>query len=58
MICLELPVVLWVAIMQGQLEMQQRMYTHELDSYAASGQVQHVSPVKSLHPFHHHHLQI
>jgi hypothetical protein len=34
---LELPVVLWVAIMQGQLEiMQQCMHTHELDYYAAS----------------------
>jgi hypothetical protein len=37
MTCLELPVVLWVAIMQGQLEiMQQCMHTHELDYYAAS----------------------
>jgi hypothetical protein len=37
MTCLELPVVLWVAIMQGQLEiMQQCMHTHKLDYYAAS----------------------
>jgi hypothetical protein len=37
MTCLELPVVLWVAIIQGQLEiMQHCMHTHELDYHAAS----------------------
>jgi hypothetical protein len=37
MTCVELPVVLWVAIMQGQLEiMQQCMHTHKLDYCAAS----------------------
>jgi hypothetical protein len=37
MTCLELPVVLCVDIMQGQLEiMQQCMHTHELDACVAS----------------------
>jgi hypothetical protein len=37
MTCLELPIILCIANMQGQLEiMQQRMHTRELDYYAAS----------------------